>query len=66
MRYEHIVLDLTTRACDRLLDMVETDCRTPSDPELTNLANELRARLQRTDQDPQATVPNTDEGWLET
>ena len=56
MRYEHIELDISTAACDELLRLL-----TPGDqydpsygPEVTNFANELRARLQHTDPDPWA------------
>jgi hypothetical protein len=55
MRYEHLELDLTTAACDELYAIL----RSPPglSDELWNLRNELRARLQRRDQDPKATDP---------
>jgi hypothetical protein len=70
MRYEHITLDLSTAACSELESILESDalCNTESPPdmryteqvrrELLNLQNELRARLQLTDKDPQ--VPWSD------
>jgi hypothetical protein len=65
MRYEHITLDLSTRACDelrRLLEPVGDDL-----PELQNLRIELRARLQHTDQDPHAVLPDrAEKDWLDT
>ena len=59
MRYEHIELDLSTAACEWLYCLLR-DEYTPDIPEasrveLVNLENELRSRLQRTDQDPKVT-----------
>lgn len=65
MRYEHIELDLSTRACAALLDMVQNDMRTPNEPELLNIANNLAARLQRRDIDPHCPL-NRAEDWLDT
>jgi len=68
MRYEHVELDLSTAACSFMLEAMERYSRVDSMPgveiELSNVRNELRARLQRKDQDPQATIPT--EGWLDT
>lgn len=64
MRYEHLEWDLSARACSMLLDMVENDMRTPSEPELLNVANNLRARLQRRDVDPHCPL-NASEDWLQ-
>jgi hypothetical protein len=67
MRYEHISVDLSTAACSALQTMIECslgfhDEASPTvKQELVNLANELGARLQRTDQDPN--VEQKD--WLE-
>ena len=63
MRYEHIELDLTTETCAVLLEALERFDRVGeglsehTTNELANLRNELRARLQRRDQDPKATDP---------
>jgi hypothetical protein len=62
MRYERIDVTLSTAACAwlkgalNLLD--ESQLKGVSFYELLNLRNELEARLQRTDQDPQ--VDNED------
>ena len=57
MRYEHLTLDLSTATCNEILRLLTRDRSddewAPSDSaELINFCNELRARLQRTDQDP--------------
>jgi hypothetical protein len=58
MRYEHIVMDISTATCAVLEMLIEKHLpdeipgRTCN--ELVNLANELRARLQRTDIDVHA------------
>ena len=63
MRYEHIELDLTTATCAVLLEALEgldpigAGLSEHTNNEITNLRNELRARLQRRDQDPKATDP---------
>jgi hypothetical protein len=60
MRYEHLTLDLSTAACSKLEDILDSWWRAEigshdaADLELDNLRNELRARLQRRDQDPLA------------
>jgi hypothetical protein len=60
MRYEQLSIALSTAACDALsillsawLDSRPISSLNPSGLELLNLRNELRARLQRTDQDIQ-------------
>ena len=63
MRYEHIVLDLSTAACATLHEILKPQAvlcsavfgqfPSPVAQELMNLFNELEARLQRRDQDPQ-------------
>jgi len=65
VRYEHIVLDLSAAACSELKSILESDMLANTEAqrdmqyteevrnELLNLQNELRARLQRRDQDPQ-------------
>ena len=68
MRHEHIVLDLSTAACAHLESLLRDDqSQGPSNAyaahELQNLANELRARLQHLDQDPQAKLPADD--WMD-
>jgi hypothetical protein len=71
VRYENIELNLSTAACDVLLRMLEdklehrhkTMLNGPG-AELRNLENELRARLQRTDQDPHATIPTPTGDWI--
>jgi hypothetical protein len=59
MRYEHIVLDMSTAACHALKVMLDeklehrhSSMLNEVGHELLNLQNELRARLQRRDQDP--------------
>jgi hypothetical protein len=61
VRYEHITLDMSTAALDHLSKALALVKYEPSVPgavgvELDNFANEIRARLQRYDQDPQAFV----------
>ena len=57
MRYEHIELDISTAGCAALLEHLSQCCfpidkyGQRADDELTNLKNELRARLQRRDVD---------------
>jgi len=67
MHYEHIVLDMSTAACAALHEHLE-ECYFATEKygpvveaELDNLRNELRARLQRYDQDVQVNFPLTDE-----
>lgn len=68
MRTERVSFDLSTRACSLLQTIIECTLGTHEDEpesvriELVNLANELNARLQRRDQDPQATPPDAD--WM--
>ena len=63
MRYEHLTLDLSTRACNELQEMLAASTVSP---ELENLRNELRGRLQHLDQDIHAALPGrSDEGWLD-
>jgi hypothetical protein len=59
MRYEHLALDISTAALEVLrgkLALVKHESGVPGAVciELDNLHNEIRARLQRTDQDPKA------------
>lgn len=60
MRYEHIVLDMSTAAVAALYEAIQSRLTSnltgPASvrEELLNLANECRARLQRRDIDPQA------------
>lgn len=65
MRYEHIELDISTATCHILKDAVEEyihACGTDlTKAEMTNLYNELRARLQRRDTDPHCPLNATDE-----
>lgn len=67
MRYEHIELDLSTAACSFMLEAMQRYSKIETQPgvetELSNVRNELTARLQRKDQDPQAAVPA--ESWLD-
>lgn len=58
VRYEQLNWQLTTKACDELMRLL-----TPADQydpeicdELVNCRNELRARLQRKDADPHASL----------
>lgn len=61
MRYEHIELDISTVACAALMEGLSAmraargawgyHENAIANAELTNLANELRARLQHTDPD---------------
>lgn len=63
MRYEHIELNISTAACAELERML--DDRGMTSPELINLMNELRARLQRRDVDPHCPKNfQTEEDWL--
>ena len=62
MRYEHIELDISTVSCAELLEVLGEDLR--CNPELANLQNELRARLQRRDVDPHCPL-NEQKDWLE-
>ena len=70
LRYEKLDWQLSTVACDALLKAVEALKTSPwgyhtnavANAELANVANELRARLQRTDQDPQADLTQTNIG----
>lgn len=58
MRYEHVTVDLSTRALHYLLPAIE-GAKAPDEPtqaEIDNLRNEVFARLQRQDQDPKAEV----------
>lgn len=66
MRYEHIELNLSTRACALLLDKLGGPDEILFDVELANLQNELRARLQRRDADPQCPKNVPTEEWLDT
>ena len=66
MRYEHIELDISTKACDelhRVLAMFNEQTR-PLCAELQQLRNNLRARLQRRDVDPHCPLNLTDEELL--
>jgi hypothetical protein len=67
MRYEHLEFDLSTAACSFMLEAMGRYSKVETQPgvetELSNVRNELRARLQRTDQDPNAAVP-AEEDWL--
>lgn len=62
MRYEKLDWELSTVSCDALLTAVESMKTQPwgyhqnavANMELANVANELRARLQRQDTDMQA------------
>ena len=59
MRYEHIELDISTAACDTLhrllcLDPYENELVPALGPELELLRNQLYARLQHRDPDPQS------------
>jgi hypothetical protein len=71
MRYEHLTLDISTAALDELRLLLAPQAAVflkggtsgtprPVHLELMNLFNEIEARLQRRDQDPKATDPNTD------
>lgn len=64
MRYEHIVLDLSTAACAAVYDALRSlpTVAQPVEIELDNLRNELRARLQRRDVDARAV--QEDDTWL--
>lgn len=68
MRYEHVELDMSTRACALLQTVIECTLGNHEDEpeavrgELVNLANELRARLQHHDQDPKAA---TQSDWMD-
>jgi hypothetical protein len=62
-RYEHIELNISTATCAELLEAIGEDLR--FNPEMLNLQNELRARLQRRDLDPQCSKNTTSEGWLD-
>jgi hypothetical protein len=59
MRYEHIELDLTTETCAVLLEALEglDPIGAAFSEHTNNEITELRARLQRRDQDPKATDP---------
>ena len=68
MRYEHIAVDLSTAACELLQAIIEGNLgfhvehsTLPVRKELENFANELGARLQRRDQDPNAAVAD----WID-
>jgi hypothetical protein len=68
MRYEHLTIDLSTAACDELVkrltnyELPQFQFKGPVSVELANLRNELTARLQHRDQDPNYTPPEAD--WL--
>lgn len=68
MRYERLELDLSTKACDILMDIIgnafDGPSETRAEQEIANLYNELRARLQRRDPDPKC--PKNEEDWLNT
>lgn len=72
MRYEHIELDLSTEACDALhtlllKDKAQGTYSPVAEAELLNLANNLRARLQRRDVDPHCPKNQVStEEWLDT
>ena len=59
MRYEHLELDLSTATCAAIHSALENHpaLHTDAGTELTNFVNELRARLQRRDQDVKALDP---------
>lgn len=66
MRYEHLEWDLSTAACYALLEAInggKHQLEEGVQTEINNVRNELNARLQRRDQDPQAIVPVQDD-WL--
>lgn len=65
MRYEHIEMDLSTHALDIIRALLEPRVIDPAVPipvadELVLFRNQIRARLQHTDQDPWAKQDNTD------
>jgi hypothetical protein len=66
VRYEHIELDISTAACDEILQRLTRDRSNdewaPKDSaEFINFCNELRSRLQRRDADPHCPLNVTDE-----
>lgn len=65
LRYEHIDLNISTATCAELHDLIP---ETATNVELVNLRNNLRARLQRRDVDPQCprNFPVSEEDWLAT
>jgi hypothetical protein len=70
MRYEHIEFDLSTIACEVLLEGLGLikehngpwgfSSNAVANAEIQNVANVLRARLQHTDPDPWARQSNED------
>lgn len=74
MRYERLELDLSTTACHELLAILNNDLSNADGKtqevtyELTNLRNELHARIHRYDPDPKSLLNSlNDEAkeWLD-
>jgi hypothetical protein len=67
VRYERIDVQLMTRSCAVLLELLDECVDESIGEELVNLRNELRARLQRKDADPHAPKNQEmtcDDSWL--
>lgn len=67
MRYEHIELDISTATCDailRALDFCDPGLHEVVAAEVLNFKNELRARLQRRDEDARCNL-NNPKVWLD-